>query len=334
MGLYAWGGCLITQYAYHWGALAAGRLAGFLAAFGLFVPAPRRGLLALVLFDLTGFLFAISHLLRCVWTMHRGQLRTYNFFGSRSSNDKKTLGHFHHLFEVRSFSPLACADRRGEIESRAMHALVVIWFQWVRDWGYPGIILLMAMESSIFPVPSELVIPPAAYWAEQGRYSLWGVVLAGTVGSYLGAAATYWVARWVGRPLVIRYGRYFFVPEAKLLRAERWLGRYEAGSVFFARLLPVVRHLIGIPAGLVRMNFTIYSVMTIIGSAIWCSILAWFGARVIGDQPQLLDNPTEMVNVLGSRFHWIAGLVLALAVLHILVLRLTAKPQAAPEPGQ
>ena len=215
-----------------------------------------------------------------------------------------------------------------------MHALIVIWFQWVHDWGYPGIILLMAMESSIFPVPSELVIPPAAYWAEQGRYSLWGVVLAGTVGSYLGAAATYWVARWVGRPLVIRYGRYFFVAEAKLLRAERWLARYEAGSVFFTRLLPVVRHLIGIPAGLVRMNFTVYSVMTIIGSAIWCGILAWFGAQVIGDRPQLLDNPSEMVNVLVSRFHWIAGLVLVLAALYILVMYLTTKSDPHSTPRQ
>jgi membrane protein DedA with SNARE-associated domain len=308
-------------------------LAGFLAAFGLFVPARRRGLLALVLFDLTGFLFAISHLLCCVWTTHRRQHRIHSFFGLRSSNHKETTRHFQWIFEVRPFAHLACADRLTEVESRAMHAFVVIWFQWVRDWGYPGIILLMAMESSIFPVPSELVIPPAAYWAEQGRYSLWGVVLAGTVGSYLGAAATYWVARWVGRPLVIRYGRYFFVPEAKLLRAERWLARYEAGSVFFARLLPVVRHLIGIPAGLVRMNFTVYSIMTIIGSAIWCGILAWFGAQVIGDQPQLLDNPSEMVNVLVSRFHWIAGLALALAILYILIMRLTAKPDPARQPN-
>ncbi|MGH7425081.1 MAG: DedA family protein, partial [Candidatus Methylomirabilales bacterium] len=91
---------------------------------------------------------------------------------------------------------------------------------------------------------------------------------------------------------------------------------------------------IGIPAGLVRMNFTVYSVMTIIGSAIWCGILAWFGARVIGDQPQLLDNPAEMVNVLASRFHWIAGLALVLAILYILVMRLTAKPDPHSTPNR
>ena len=165
-----------------------------------------------------------------------------------------------------------------------MHAWIVIWFGLVRDWGYPGIVLLMAMESSVIPLPSEVVIPPAAYWAAQGKYSFWGVILAGTVGSYLGAAVMYWASRWIGRPLVVRYGKYFFIPESKLLRAERWLARYEAGGIFFARLLPVVRHLIGIPAGIVRMNFKTYSLMTIAGSALWCSVLAWFGAEVIGDQ--------------------------------------------------
>jgi membrane protein DedA with SNARE-associated domain len=207
------------------------------------------------------------------------------------------------------------------------HAWIVIWFQLVRDWGYPGIVLLMAMESSILPVPSEVVIPPAAYWAAQGHFSFWGVVLAGTAGSYLGASVMYWASRWIGRPLVIRYGRFFFCPEERLLRAERWLARYEAAGVFFARLLPVVRHLIGIPAGIVRMDFTTYSAMTIAGSAIWCWVLAWFGAKTIGDRPELLNNPQEMIGVLGERFHWFVGLVLILMVLYLLVLRLTAKPE-------
>jgi len=207
-----------------------------------------------------------------------------------------------------------------------MHQLLTLWFTWVHDWGYVGIVVLMAMESSIFPVPSELVIPPAAYWAVQGRYTLWGVVLAGTVGSVIGASVTYWAARWVGRPLVVRYGKYAWVPEAKLIKAERWLVRYEAGGIFFARLLPVVRHLIGIPAGIVRMNFRVYLVMTTAGSALWCAVLAWFGARVIGDQPRLLEDPTQMIHVLQARGSWFVGLVVVLGVLYVLVMRLTAKP--------
>lgn len=207
-----------------------------------------------------------------------------------------------------------------------MHWLITVWFQWLHDWGYLGIIVLMAMESSLVPLPSELVIPPAAYWAAQGRYSLWGVVLAGTVGSYLGAAATYWAARWLGRPLMLRYGPYLLITEAKLLRAEQWVRRYAAGGIFFARLFPVVRHLIGIPAGIVRMNFRVYSAMTILGSALWCTVLAWFGLQVLGDQPQLLDDPAQMIHVLRERSLWFVGLVSALCVLYFAYLKLTARP--------
>ncbi|MBM4132622.1 MAG: DedA family protein [Nitrospira sp.] len=210
-----------------------------------------------------------------------------------------------------------------------MSQWVGIWFQWVHDWGYPGIILLMAMESSIFPIPSEVVIPPAAYWATQGRYSFAGVVLAGTLGSYLGAAATYWVARWLGRPLLIRYGKYLFCPEDKLLRAERWLARYEAGGVFFARLVPVVRHLIGIPAGLVRMPFGLYSAMTIVGAGLWCWVLAWFGGDLLGSQPDLVQNPSQLVWVLQQKSRMVGGFALLLCVLYVLVMRLTAKPTSA-----
>ncbi|HEX9285541.1 MAG TPA: DedA family protein [Nitrospirales bacterium] len=204
-----------------------------------------------------------------------------------------------------------------------MQQWVGIWFQWVHDWGYPGIVILMAMESSIIPIPSEIVIPPAAYWAAQGRFSFGGVVLAGTVGSYLGAAITYWVARWLGRPLLVRYGPYIFCPENKLLRAERWLARYEAGGVFFARMVPVVRHLIGIPAGFVRMPFGVYSAMTIIGSGLWCGILAWFGGHLLGAQPDLLNDPAMLVQVLRERSWWFAGFALVLCALYVLVMRLT-----------
>jgi membrane protein DedA with SNARE-associated domain len=170
-----------------------------------------------------------------------------------------------------------------------MHRLLEIWFGWVLSGGYVGIIVLMAMESSIFPVPSEVVIPPAAFLAAQGHLNFWGVILAGTLGSYLGAAVTYWVSRAVGRPLVVRYGRFFFLSAQKLERAETWLSRYETGGVFFARLLPVVRHLISIPAGIVRMNFIVFSTVTITGSAIWCGVLAYLGVQAYRKEPQLLS---------------------------------------------
>jgi len=206
-----------------------------------------------------------------------------------------------------------------------MHHLLQIWFGWVQEWGYPGIILLMAMESSIFTVPSEIVIPPAAFLATQGRFNVWGVIAAGTFGSWLGASVTYWVSRWLGRIVIVKWGRLFMISEAKLMRAEQWLHRYEAGGIFFARLLPVIRHLISIPAGMVRMNFTTFSVMTVVGSALWCGVLAWFGQTAI--TPEMLRDPAGMALALKAKSHLIVAAVLVLCVLYFVVMRLT-KPSS------
>jgi membrane protein DedA with SNARE-associated domain len=183
----------------------------------------------------------------------------------------------------------------------------------------------MAMESSIFPVPSEVVIPPAAFLAAQGDLNFSGVVVAGTVGSYLGSAITYWIARWVGRPILMRYGKYFLMGPGKLERAEVWLARYEAGGIFFARLLPVIRHLISIPAGIVRMNFTVFSIMTTIGSAIWCYILALLGDKAYRVQPDLISNPDAMVAFIKSQSMWIVLLIVVFAALYLAVMRLSAR---------
>ncbi len=206
-----------------------------------------------------------------------------------------------------------------------MHHLLELWFGWVRDGGYWGIIALMAMESSIIPVPSEIVIPPAAFLAARGDLSFTGVILAGTLGSYIGAALSYWVALWVGRPILLRFGKYFLIGPDKLERAEVWLQRYEAGGVFFARLLPVIRHLISIPAGIVRMNFWIFSAVTIVGSALWCSVLAYLGMKAYRAQPNLIDDPDGLVQLMKSQSHWIVLFVAVLAVLYVVVLRLSAK---------
>ena len=209
-----------------------------------------------------------------------------------------------------------------------MHHLLEIWFGWVLHGGYLGIIVLMAMESSIFPVPSEIVIPPAAFLAAQGHLSFAGVILAGTFGSYLGSAITYWVSRLVGRPVVQRFGKYFFIPPEKLERAEIWLQRYESGGVFFARLLPVIRHLISIPAGIVRMNFWVFSAVTIVGSALWCTVLAYLGDKAYRAQPDLLANPDALVHLMKAQSFWIVFFVIVLAILYLLVLRLSARPES------
>ena len=207
-----------------------------------------------------------------------------------------------------------------------MHRLLQVWFEWVLNGGYLGIIVLMAMESSIFPVPSEIVIPPAAFLAAQGKLSFAGVVLAGTIGSYLGSAITYWISRLIGRPLIIKYGRFVLIPPKKLEQAEHWLARYEAGGVFFARLLPVVRHLISIPAGIVRMNFATFSFVTITGSALWCWILANLGRKAYRLEPALLTDPEALVHFIKGQSTWLVIVVLVFAVLYMLMIRLSRPP--------
>ena len=208
-----------------------------------------------------------------------------------------------------------------------MHHLLETWFHWVLTGGYVGIIVLMAMESSIFPVPSEIVIPPAAFLAAQGKLSFTGVVLAGVLGSYLGSAITYWASRLIGRPLIVKYGRFVLVTPKKLEQAEQWLARYEAGGVFFARLLPVVRHLISIPAGIVRMNFGLFSFVTTAGSALWCWILAYLGDKAYRLEPELLTSPDALVRFIHGQSKGILLVVALFAALYMLGLRLM-KPRA------
>ncbi len=219
--------------------------------------------------------------------------------------------------------------------------LIEVWFHWVHDWGYVGVIVLMAMESSIFPVPSEIVIPPAAILAAHGgNMDLTGVVLAGTFGSWLGSAITYLVARVVGRPFIARYGNYVFLPPKKVARAERFMHQYESGGIFFARLLPVLRHLISIPAGIIRMNFARFSALTIIGSAIWCSLLAWLGGRVGRKLEELDPNQLRamqqgvgvdlggLIRAVKHEAIWIVVTILAVCVLYFVAMRITAQRHA------
>ena len=178
---------------------------------------------------------------------------------------------------------------------KILHPMIDWYASVLKVWGLWAVALLMAVESSIVPLPSEVVIPPAAHlaWTGEGisfcgiHLTGWSaqiaIVIAGAVGSWIGAAVMYWVARSAGRPFVMRYGKFFFISPEKIEGAERWAAHYGAMGIFAARLLPVVRHLIGIPAGIVRMNFWKYSLYTLIGSAIWSAVLCWLGVQIGGD---------------------------------------------------
>jgi len=145
------------------------------------------------------------------------------------------------------------------------------------DLGYPGIVVLMAMESSILPVPSELVMPPAGYWAAKGQMSFPVALICGVVGSVIGALANYYGAQLIGRPLIQRWGRYVLLSEKNLLRSERFFAQHGEISTLIGRLFPVIRHLISIPAGLHRMPLPKFTLYTTAGATVWCAILTWIG---------------------------------------------------------
>ena len=206
-----------------------------------------------------------------------------------------------------------------------MHEFLVYCMDCIQQWGYWGVIVLMAMESSIIPVPSEVVVPPAAIAATfpDSSMSFWGVVVAGTVGSYLGSCVMYFMALFLGRPFMFRFGKYFFMPPAKLEKAEVFMNKYSTAGIFFARFLPVVRHLISIPAGLVRMNFTAFSLATLIGSAIWCWVLAWFGDKVGSEHPDIMNSPEDLIHAVKDESHLVVLAIVMVAALYALMKFMT-----------
>ena len=200
----------------------------------------------------------------------------------------------------------------------ALKPLLDWYLQSLKAGGYPLVALLMAIESSIVPLPSEFVIPPAAHlgWTEGlqflgYQFSGWpaqiGLVIAGALGSWFGATVMYWVSRLAGRPLVMRYGKYIFIPPHKVEGVERWAANYGAFGIFASRLLPIVRHLIGIPAGVVRMNYLTFSIYTLLGSGIWCGVLCWLGVKIGG---KINEGQMHQVTL------WLIGFVVFLGALY------------------
>jgi membrane protein DedA with SNARE-associated domain len=168
-----------------------------------------------------------------------------------------------------------------------MHAVIDWLLQTIGALGYPGIFLLMAMESSVIPIPSELVMPPAGYLAQQGKMSMTVAILCGTLGSLVGAYANYFAAHYLGRPLLLKYGRYVFITEEKFAKVEKFFLKHGEISTFIGRLLPVVRHLISLPAGLAGMNHWKFSLYTLLGAGIWVTVLTFIG-YFIGENQELI----------------------------------------------
>jgi membrane protein DedA with SNARE-associated domain len=194
-----------------------------------------------------------------------------------------------------------------------MFKSLIDWYLSALESGsYPLIALLMAIESSVVPLPSELVIPPAAHLAyTTGRFSMVGIVLAGALGSWVGATAMYWAARWGGRPLVMRFGRYVLITPQKVEGAERWAAKFGPVGVFISRLLPVV-----------RMDYVKFSLYTLLGSAIWSAVLCYLGVKM-GQDEQLMRGELHRITL------WLGGAVVVLGSLYYFLVHRQMKAENA-----
>jgi membrane protein DedA with SNARE-associated domain len=171
--------------------------------------------------------------------------------------------------------------------------------------GYAGIILLMAVESSFIPFPSEIVIPPAAYLASTGVLNIWLVVLCGIIGSLIGALFNYYLALTLGRTLVYklvnhRFAKYLLLSENQLKKTEDYFLKYGNVSTFIGRLIPAVRQLISLPAGFAKMKLSNFILYTFLGSGLWNSILAVLGYTLGANKELLAEYYTKSSIIIGS----------------------------------
>ena len=170
-----------------------------------------------------------------------------------------------------------------------LHEIVDFIVKTVGDLGYIGIFVMMFLESTFFPFPSEVVMIPAGYLVHKGEMNMAIVLLCGIVGSLAGALFNYYLAIYVGRTILIKYGRYFFIKESTIIKAENFFAKHGHISTFSGRLIPAVRQLISFPAGLARMNLLSFTIYTTLGATIWVVILTLLG-YYIGDNEALVKE--------------------------------------------
>jgi len=179
------------------------------------------------------------------------------------------------------------------------------------EWGYAGIFIMMAIESSFIPFPSEIVLIPAGYLASKGDMNLGMIMSAALGGSMVGAFINYYLALTLGRKLLIKYGKYFFIKENALSKMDIYFSKHGHISTFTGRLIPGIRQLISIPAGLSRMNLVEFSIYTALGAGIWALILTLLG-YFIGANQELIDIYLKQITI---------GVVATLAVIGFIYYR-------------
>ena len=203
---------------------------------------------------------------------------------------------------------------------------VAAWIQeLIAAIGYPGIVIVMAIENIFPPIPSELVLPFAGALSAKGEMNFWAAVAAGTAGSLIGAIVLYaigYLAREAGvRSLVARYGKFLFISEKDLDRAAEWFERYGEAIIFFGRLIPLVRSIISVPAGYTRMNPLRFIIYTILGTTLWNLILAYAG--------RLLGENWEEILAFMDTYQYATLAVIAIAVVSFVTWRIIKRHQSS-----
>jgi membrane protein DedA with SNARE-associated domain len=178
-------------------------------------------------------------------------------------------------------------------------------------FGWLGVVIMMAIESCMIPLPSEIIMPLAGDYLVQDPNNWGGILLAGlfgAIGCTIGSIAGYWLGALGGRPILEKYGKYVLIRMHHLHTAERWFEKYGEATAFFSRLIPVVRTFISFPAGVARMNFIKFCVYTFLGSFPWCMVLAWAGA---------MWSPREIREAMRPYDIPIVAIILALVLLFV-----------------
>ncbi|MFZ2653407.1 MAG: DedA family protein [Victivallales bacterium] len=211
------------------------------------------------------------------------------------------------------------------IELAARHAHI---------WGFVMIFVLMAIESSVFPLPSEVVMIPAGFLAYRNGLTFGDplidcsiAVICGALGSLAGAYFNYFMALWLGRPFLYKFGRYFFLPPKNLERCEQVFREYGEVTTFVCRLIPAIRHLISLPAGLSRMSHFRFSFFTVLGAGIWCAILLAIGYYLgsLSADMTYRDLVHRGIRILHENYIWlflgIAIIIGTYAMIHHMVMK-------------
>lgn len=188
----------------------------------------------------------------------------------------------------------------------------------ISSWGYGGVFVLMALESALIPIPSEIIMPFSGFLVWEGRFSFLAVVLWGAIGNLVGAVAAYFLGFYGGRPLLEKYGKYILISKEEIERADSWFKKYGNFSIFFSRMLPVVRTFISLPAGISRMPFVKFSLYTFLGSLPWAFVLTYLGI-ISGENWPNLENYFR-------KFDWVILILITLTIIWYLYAKLTRRP--------